>query len=327
MMEKRFDVVGIANPIQDLVVDLQKLPDSNVNMSMNDYCFQGGGNVATAMVASAMLGLKSAMIGVVGDDIFGHANLADFAFNRVDTSHVIMQPNTRTDFCIAVTERAVEGKEFISKAGTCRQIQPDDLDEAFIQSAKVLHVGFLSPAVLRACDIIHAAGGKVSVDAAYYRPDIYENYARLDLFIGSETYYNAMVKALGLTTGREETMRMLQRQGPEIVIFTFGPEGCCGVSGDQYFEVPAFKVNAVDSTGAGDVFHGAFVYAYLQGWDVKRCARFCSGVSAIKCTRPGGRAGIPTLRNVMNYLDTGVIDEQEIDQRTLRYKHGFFGMR
>lgn len=132
MAEKTIDVVGLANPMQDLVVELEKLPKTNQNLVMNDYCFQGGGNVATAMVESAMLGLKSAIIGVVGDDIFGHANLADFAFNHVDTSHVIMDPGTRTDFCICVTERTVEGKEFISKAGACRQIVPEDLDEAFI---------------------------------------------------------------------------------------------------------------------------------------------------------------------------------------------------
>ena len=107
------------------------------------------------------------------------------------------------------------------------------------------------------------------------------------------------------------------------MIFTFGAGGCVGLCGDDYFEVPAFKVKAVDSTGAGDVFHGAYIYAWLQGWDAKTCCRFCSGVSAIKCTRPGGRSGIPTLPVLEKFLATGEIDGAELDERVRHYKYGF----
>ena len=85
---------------------------------------------------------------------------------------------------------------------------------------------------------------------------------------------------------------------------------------------PAFKVKTVDSTGAGDVFHGAYIYAWLQGWDAKTCCRFCSGVSAIKCTRPGGRSGIPTLPVLEKFLATGEIDGAELDERVRHYKYG-----
>ena len=78
----------------------------------------------------------------------------------------------------------------------------------------------------------------------------------------------------------------------------------------------------VDSTGAGDVFHGAYIYAWLQGWDAKTCCRFCSGVSAIKCTRPGGRSGIPTLPVLEKFLATGEIDGAELDERVRHYKYG-----
>ena len=83
---------------------------------------------------------------------------------------------------------------------------------------------------------------------------------------------------------------------------------------------------AIDSTGAGDVFHGAFNYAYLQGWDVPRCARFSSGVSAIKCTQLGGRAGIPNLATVTRFLEDGVIEREWLDERLKRYRQGFFDM-
>jgi sugar/nucleoside kinase (ribokinase family) len=325
-VEKTIDVIGFSNPMQDLLVELDRLPRSNQNLAMREYCFQGGGNVPTALVTCGMLGMKAAMLGVVGDDIFGYANLADFAYNHVDTSHVIMDPGTRTDFCIAVTERAIEGKEFISKRGTCREIELEDLDEDFLRATRIMHIGYTNPVVLRACEIVRAAGGKISIDAAYYRPDIYQHYDILDIFIASETYYNTMQREMGVEMSRAETCRYIRERGPEIVIFTFGTQGCFGVYGkDQYFETPAFTVETVDSTGAGDVFHGAFNYGYLKGWTVPEIARFCSACSAIKCTRQGGRAGIPTLGNVLRFLETGEIDTAEIDRRESHYKHGFFG--
>ncbi len=324
MEEKRFDMIGFGNPFQDLIVELDQLPPSNVNMRMRSYGFQGGGNVPTATVAAGRLGLRAAILGVCGDDMFGHANKADFEYNRVDVSHLKMDPGKRTDFCICVTERAVNGKEFISSPGDYAPLEVAELDEDFIKSGRILHIGdMLTEAKFRAADWIHEAGGLVSIDAAYYRPDIYDNYRYLDIFIASETYFNAMRKDKPVATC-EEACRFIHAAGPEIVIFTLGERGCRGTYGGTYFEMPAFKVEAVDTTGAGDVFHGAFNYAYLQGWDVPRCARFSSAVSAIKCTRPGGRSGIPTLDTVCRYLETGEIDYREIDGRVAHYRKGMF---
>ena len=324
MNEKKFDMIGFGNPFQDLIVQLTKLPPTNVNMQMRDYVFMGGGNVPTATVAAGRLGLRTAILGVAGDDMFGHANVADFEYNHVDTSHLKLDPGKRTDFCICVSEVEIGGKEFISKPGDYAPLEITELDEAFIKSGKILHIGdMLTPAKFKAADWIHEAGGKVSIDAAYYRPDIYENYRYLDIFIASETYFNSMRKDKPVTTC-EEASRYIHAQGPEIVIFTLGEKGCQGTYGETYFELPAFPVDAVDTTGAGDVFHGAFNYAWLQGWDVPTCARFSSAVSGIKCTRSGGRAGIPTLETVQKYLDTGKIDYTEIEERVAHYRKGMF---
>ena len=327
MNEKIFDMIGFGNPFQDLVIELNRLPQTNVNIRMNDYCFQGGGNVATATVAASVLGLHCAILGAAGGDMFGHASVKDFVYNGVDTSHLILDPGKRTDFCLCVTEKEIGGKEFISKAGDYRSLEISDLDEEFIKSAKVLHIGdMLTPAKFQAADWIHESKGKVSIDAAYYRPDIYENYRYMDIFIASETYFNSMCESKGKMSC-EQAARLIQTEGPEIVIFTLGEKGCAGVYGNNYFELPAFQVELVDSTGAGDVFHGAFNYAWLQGWDVPECARFSSGVSAIKCTARGGRAGIPDLNTVQMFLKNGVIDRSGLDQRIEQYHLGFFNVK
>ena len=323
MMDKKFDLIGFDNPFLDLVIEIDKLPQSNTNCPMHSRCFQGGGNVATALVAASRLGLKTALLGCVGGDLFGRMSIADLEYNNVNTSKMKVAEGKNSNFSICVSEREIKGKEFIVGHGNFDNITVDELDEEFIKSAKMLHTGLITPAVIKACDIIHQNGGKVSVDAPYYRPHVYDNYRLFDIFIGSEMYYDAMCDALNYDKQEyEKNMQTLIDAGCEIVIFTFGGDGCKGLSSEGYFELPSIPVDVVDTTGAGDVFHGAFDYFYLQGFSAKECAEKSTGVSAIKCTRPGGRAGIPTIDVLEKFLSTGEIDYSEIDTRVNHYKEG-----
>lgn len=322
-MNKSIDLIGFGDPFLDLVIKVDKLPETNTNCPMNDYCFQGGGNVAAALCAASVLGLKTSLIGCAGDDLFGRMSVSDLKYNGVDVSKMHIAGGKRSNFSICAAETEIGGKEFISSHGNFEQIAPEDLDEDYIKSAKMLHTALITPAAVKACELIHESGGKVSIDAPYFKPHVYENYKHFDIFIGSEMYYSLMCDKLCLNPDEyEKNMKMVQKEGPEIVIFTFGGDGCRGIYGDRYFDIPAIRVDAVDTTGAGDVFHGAFDYAYLQGWDAEKCARFATGVSAVKCTRPGGRAGLPTLEILEKFLETGEIDYTEIDKRVSHYKKG-----
>ena len=321
MESKKFDIIGFENPFEDMVVEIDRLPPNNGKAYMRSMSFQGGGNVCTALAAASVLGAKCAIMGVIGDDLFARANRMDFDYHGIDMSHLRTEKGRRSNFSICISERDVNGKEFIINPSRYDEIRTEELDIPFLSDAKMLHVGgFVTPAMAAAADIVHKAGGKVSVDAAYYRPDIYENFHRLDIVIASETYYRAMCDALGAMTV-EEAVRYIHDRGPEIAIITLGEKGCQGVCADQFFALPAFSVDVVDSTGAGDVFHGAYDYAYLQGWDAEACARFSSAVSAIKCTRMGGRAGIPDMAAVNHFLKTGEIDDSCINERAEHYQN------
>ena len=323
MNEKKIDIIGFGDPFLDLVVEIGKLPKSNTNCPMHEHCFQGGGNVATAIVAASRLGLKTSLIGSVGDDLFGKMSLSDLEYNKVDVSNMFVKQGKKSNFSICVTECDVKGKEFFVEHGDFEQFLPEELDEAYVKSARMIHTGLITPAVIKACEWIHEAGGKVSIDAPYYKPFVYENYRHFDIFIGSEMYYEAMCEAMGYEAeAYEENMNTLLEAGCEIVIFTFGGDGCRGVSSEGYFEIPAIPVKVADTTGAGDVFHGAFDYAYLQGMSVTECARLATNTSAIKCTRPGGRSGIPTREVLEKFMETGEIDYSEIYERVAHYKRG-----
>lgn len=300
-----------------------------VSSKMYDCCFQGGGWVATALCAAGNLGMRASFCGVVGDDVFGRMIADDFKYNNVDTSHLIVEKGKRSNFCLCITERAEKSKMLISRPGECREVEPDDIDEEYIRSARMLHVGFVNEGIRKAADIIHSAEGKVSVDAAYYKPYVYENYDIFDIFIGSEYYFNGLLGELKIDTSKPlsdkekfEVMRYVQSKGPEIVIFTFGADGCMGIYGDNTFSLPAMDVPIVDTTGAGDVFHGAFDAAYLNGLDVVSAAKYATGVSSIKCTYMGGRAGIPDSETLKKFLRTGEIDYDKINRRVEHYKRG-----
>lgn len=327
-MEKKYDIIGLATPGQDLVIELEKMP-REVSSKMYDCCFQGGGWVATALCAAGNLGMRASFCGVIGDDIFGRMIIDDFKYNNVDTSHLIVEKGKRSNFCVCITERADKNKTIISRPGECREVEIQDIDEEYISSARMLHVGFVNEGIRKAADIIHAADGKVSVDAAYYKPYVYENYDIYDIFIGSEYYFNGLLEELGIDTSKPlsdeekfEVMRYVQSKGPEIVIFTFGADGCKGIYGDNTFSLPAMNVPVVDTTGAGDVFHGAFDAAYLNGMDVVSAAKYATGVSSIKCTQMGGRAGIPDSETLEKFLRTGEIDYEKINRRAEHYKRG-----
>lgn len=327
-MEKKYDIIGLATPGQDLVVELEKMPQT-VSSRMYDCCFQGGGWVATALCAAGNLGMRASFCGVIGDDIFGKMITEDFRFNHVDTSHLIVEKGKRSNFCLCITERADKAKTFISRPSECREVEPEDIDEDYIRSARMLHVGFVNAGIRKAAEIIRSAGGKVSVDAAYYKPYVYENYDIFDIFIGSEYYFNGVAKSLGIDLAHPlsdetmfEVMRSIQKQGPDIVIFTFGADGSKGIYGENTFSVPAMDVPVVDTTGAGDVFHGAFDAAYLRGMDVVSAAKYATGVSSIKCTQMGGRAGIPDAEMLETFFTSGVIDYEKLNRRAEHYRRG-----
>ncbi|MDD6483235.1 MAG: carbohydrate kinase family protein [Clostridiales bacterium] len=326
---KKYDIIGIGNPGQDMVVELEKIPYEEVSSKMYDCSFQGGGWVATALCAAGNLGANVSMLGVIGDDIFGKMIVEDLKYNNVDTEHLIVADEKRSNFCICITERATKSKHIISRGGELREVETDDIDEDYIKSAKMIHVGFVNDAVRKAADIIHKNDGKVSVDAAYYKPYVYENYDIFDIFIGSEYYFNGVCEELGLKLAELMTddekyrvMKYIQSKGPEIVIFTFGEYGSMGIYGDKTFKQPAMKAEIKDTTGAGDVFHGAFDVAYINGFSVPEAARFATGVSTIKCTQMGGRAGISDKETLEVFLETGKIDKEKINKRVEKYLHG-----
>jgi sugar/nucleoside kinase (ribokinase family) len=144
-----------------------------------------------------------------------------------------------------------------------------------------------------------ALGMTVVLDAGTMRDESKKLVALVDILIASETFATPLV---GIDASNETALRALHGLGPEQVIITLGQKGSIGLNDRGIIRQAAFQVRAKDTTGAGDVYHGAYIYGLLQGWDMPRCMRFASATAAFKCKRTGAHTGIPDLTAVHEFL-------------------------
>lgn len=319
-----YDIFGLDYPCMDLNANLDELPARNGGTRLNDLSWQGGGKVSSGMVAAARLGARCALGGVLGDDIFGRFCYQDFIRHNINVGNIRIQPGCNTGLSVVISEKKSQTRTILFRAGQTRRLSEEEVDWSYLKTAKYLFIADASPLTQQAVDIARSNGVKVFIDADYYSDALYEMIPRIDYFVGSEFVFDGIFpgsKEKGLENLQEECAKLMD-MGPEAVVFTFGEKGCIGLDRDGYFHLPAFQVEARDTVGAGDVFHGAFLAALLKGYSLKECARYASGTSAIKCTRIGGRAGIPNETVLEQFLRDGTIDYTEIDQRVEFYRKG-----
>ncbi|HZJ58300.1 MAG TPA: carbohydrate kinase family protein, partial [Clostridia bacterium] len=268
------DVVGIDTPCVDLLANIPKIPEANKGTRIQDYSWQGGGKVSSAMVASARLGARCGMIGVVDGDAYGKFCLDDFKDHGIDVSRMIVDKDGETPFSIVLADDHTHGRSIIYYPGTNRPLEVSDLDKDYIQSARYLHLAHDTPVTKQAAVWAREKGTRVVYDADGYRKGIEDMIPLIDVFIASEFFYEAMFK----DGDYEANCRKVQDMGPDIVVFTLGEKGCVGVEGSEFFMEEGFSVEVMDTTGAGDVYHGAFIAGLLQGWDARQTARFSNAV-------------------------------------------------
>lgn len=323
-----FDVVGVGYPCMDFLVHMDELPDFAESSQLEDYSWQGGGMVGTGLVTVSVLGgatpltpstVSTAMVGVVGNDRQGLFCVEDFKRNWVDTSHLVIDDGCTTDFTVVLCESKKDGaRTFVGRRGNKRILQPYELDENLIGGAKYLLIAEMDEVSVAACKIARRCGVKVLIDADVYDSRTVEHMDLIDIYIGSQGFYNDMFHG---DEDYRKNSKIISEMGPEIALTTLGKRGVVGMFKGEYIEVPTYlELRCVDSCGAGDVFHGAFLYALLKGWDGEQCARFACATASIKCTRLGGRAGIADEATVLRFLETGIVDYTKIDERVDMYR-------
>lgn len=297
---KEFDVIGVGYSAVDYFGIVDKYPPpADVKMPMSQFTKQGGGPVATALVALSRLGAKTAFVGKMGDDEFGNFMKDGLQKENVDISQVVTEPGASSQFAFIIVDQATGKRTILWSQSDVSPLHVSEMDKDFVTSGRILHLdGLQMEAAIAAARWAKDSGMMVVLDGDTVRPGIDVLVGLADVLITSHGF---AVQFTG-EDDLEKAIIKMRSLGPWIVGTTLGADGCIMSWENNLFRSPAFKVDVVDTTGAGDVFHGAFIYGLLKNWAVEKATVFANAVAAMKCRKLGGRTGIPALEEALSFL-------------------------
>jgi len=279
----------------DLLATVEHYPALDEKTAMLEMVQQGGGQAATAMAAVAKLGGRAATIGRVGDDLSGQSIVAAFREAGVDMTGLQVAPGETSQFAICVAHQATGKRSIFWKAGSAGPPQPEDIDPELVRRAKAVVIDSNAiEAGIRVATIARELGRPVVLDLEKPHPQS-EELIRLATHPIFPADYGS--RLTGAPTPLE-VCRWIRASGCPNAIVTMGDRGCVALEGDAVHRVPAYRVPVVDTTGAGDVFHGAFAYGLALGKGFDDNLRFASAAAALCCRALGGRGGLGTRGEV-----------------------------
>jgi sugar/nucleoside kinase (ribokinase family) len=217
----------------------------------------------------------------------------------VDVRHVIRAAGSPGHVSIVLADRATGARTLFFRRPPAYAIRPEELDRQALTAGRLLHVdGVDAAAALQAVRWAREAGMRVTMDGERVVEGIQAVWPLTDLLVCNPRFLAAMAARDSL----EDCLRELHARGPSRVAVTLAEEGALGLSQGRFVRAPGFPVTAVDTNGAGDVFHGACAVGELRGWPLEWTLTFASAVAAMKCRSLGGRRGIPTLSQTAEFL-------------------------
>jgi sulfofructose kinase len=302
-----FDILGLGMSILDSVQVVAEFPDGAGVTRVIRSSMTGGGPVPTALCAASRLGTKAAIIDRIGDDWRGERIRADYAAFGVDTSFLFEDPAHSSSLgTVLVRERDGE-RHLLFEEGDFTPLSTVELPRDALAGCGILHLnGRHWPACLDAARMVREGGGRVSFDggARRFDPKHLGLFPLVDILIVARDY----AASLAGTASLEAQLDAIAQWGGEIVGITDGAEGSWFLTreGDRFHQ-PAFPVaKVIDTTGCGDVFHGAFLFAILRGDPPRDAARLASAAAAISAGGLGGRGHLPGLDEVGALLNLPV---------------------
>ena len=301
------EVVGIGAAVLDVLMTVDSYPKEDTKMQSAQTKLQGGGPCATGLVAASKLGVKSGYIGTVGDDMYGNHIRSAFETYGVDSQNIRIIPGAQSFHSVVLLNTANASRTCVWNRGTVTPPQPEDVDLEVLKNAKYLHLdGHQMDCAVYAAQKAREFGVKVSLDAGAPYPGIDRLLPLVDVLIPSEEF---SLKYTGCKTAEEAAAQLYEKFHAEVLIITQGSKGGFIWEKGKAVRYPVFPVDAVDSNGAGDTFHGAFVAARVKEMTIPEAAAFASATSALKCTRVGAQEGIPGFEEVRNFMkeNQGVI--------------------
>lgn len=294
-------VTGVGQCCWDYLALAESYPAADSKAEVHAWTEQGGGPVATALVALARLGIRTRFAGVVGDDPLGDQIRASLVAEGVETAGLVTRAGALSQRAFIVVEPAAGSRTIFWQRPTGMPLMPAEIPGGFLAGSDFLLLDGLMPEVsLALAAEAREQGIRVMLDAGRMRPGM-TALAELSDYVVAGEQFALDLGWDGTVTGFGE---LADRLCYPVFTVTRGARGSLTRSSGELLDVPAFPVDVVDTTGAGDVFHGGYLFGLLNGWPLTRTITFASALAALACTRIGGRTGIPPLPEVLAFLDS-----------------------
>jgi ribokinase len=293
-------VTGVGQCSWDYLAEVDSYPGADSKKEVLSWTEQGGGPVATALVALRRLGVECRFFGVAGEDEEGERIRRSLVDEGVDVAGLVSRKGASSQAAFIAIERGRGTRTIFWRRPSARPLSPEELPGGFLKGSGFLLLdGLMAEVSVHAAKRARVASVPVMLDAGRVREGMLEAASLSDYVVGSEEFG----RELGWNGDPDSFRRKARKLTPGVTTITLGGRGSVTYAGEDIITVPAFKVDAVDTTGAGDVFHGGYVYGLLRGWDILRTLRFATAMAALKCRRLGGRAGIPGLEEVLAFME------------------------
>ncbi len=292
-------VIGVGACVLDTYIEMDSYPKEDIKIRANRVFSCGGGPVGNALVGIAKLGVQAAYLGSLSNDAYGHQLVDEFKQFGVCTNNIKLLDNIDAFKAFIILGENKGTRTVLFDKGTI----PDDpslLNLEAIQDFDVLHLdGNFMNLAIESAKIAKKYHKIVSLDAGSPYPRVEELLPYVDILIPSESF---ALKFTGKDTVDDAIMDLYLKYKPKVLVVTQGPRGGTYIEDEKVHHYEAFKINCIDSNGAGDIFHGAFLVAYLEGKSLLDSIYFASATSALKCMKVGVRNALPNKNEVEAFL-------------------------
>jgi len=295
-----FDVVGVGLNATDTLILLPHFPAYAGKEPFRREILSPGGQVASAMAACARLGLRTKYIGTVGDDLRGQIQIEDLRKSGINLDHVQVRKNCPNQTAYILIDETTGERTVLWQRQDCLRLEPEEIWPEMILHSRLLHIdGHDTPAVAKAAAIAKGAGIPVTVDV----DTIYHGFEKV---LPNVDYLVTSSEFPARWTNVSDPFKALETIQKEYGIYcasmTLGAQGALALIDGRFYYAPAFVVNCVDTTGAGDIFHGAFCYGVLQKWPIDQILTFSNALAALNCTSLGARGGLATAEEAVQLM-------------------------
>lgn len=309
------DVTGIGINATDTVINLTRFPEFNSKLELSSVSVFPGGQTASALVACRRWGMSARYAGTAGDDPAATLQTREFLNHKIE-SHLIRVPNCLSQLSYILVDGRSGERTILWKRDPRLTLHPRDLRREWIERSKVLLVdGHDAAAAAQAARWARSAQIPVVADVDNYYSGVGALLEYTDYLFASAEFPSRLLRNSNLLTSLPEISR---RFGCKVAGATLGRLGAIAWDGTRFHYCRGYQVAAVDTTGAGDIFHAGIVYAIARNWSLNTALEFSCAAAALNCTVPGARGGIKSLHEIRDFMRRTRRSESAFSAKQLR---------